>query len=151
MTKTPLRFRSGRPFPSHTPPSVTTWALKSPVELWGPQSGHHQSPPQELQEGRVLCAPVRHVDPINSRRPVPDPEVQWYDPLVHWGELQNMAAELVSCVGGVTSLPPPTSPFWAAPGRVRWAQTQPPEGAPQLQAWLQSGAPGKPNPGAIKG
>ena len=71
--RTPLGFRSGRPFLSITPLQVTLslpmWALKSPSRTMAMRG---------------------------SERSIPNPKAQGGEPLVHQGELQHMSAELRS-------------------------------------------------------
>ena len=57
----------------------------SPVPLPGPP-----------RRAGVHCTAVGPISQNNSERPIPDPKAQESDPLVHWGVVQHMAAELGS-------------------------------------------------------
>ncbi|KAK7877097.1 hypothetical protein WMY93_032177 [Mugilogobius chulae] len=110
--RTPLGLRSGGHSSRSPSPSVTGVAhvgVEVPQQNNGVPGGCTvQYPSQGLQEGRVLCTVVWPVGCHNGERPVPDPKAQGRDPLVYWGELQHMAAELWGYEQAHTRSPPHT-------------------------------------------
>ncbi|MEQ2285756.1 hypothetical protein AMECASPLE_035145 [Ameca splendens] len=84
--------------PNHASPGVTVVShegIEVPQQNSGdPGRGTIQHPGQGRQEGRVLCTTACPVGRNDSQRPVPNPKMQGYDPLIHWGKPQHKTVSL---------------------------------------------------------
>ncbi|KAK3553315.1 hypothetical protein QTP86_033831, partial [Hemibagrus guttatus] len=107
---TRVQIRGAVP-PNHAPPSITVIAhmgVEVPQQNYGvPSRSTFQHPSQGLQEGWVLHTAVRPISQNNSDTPIPGPKAQGNNPLIYWGKLQQMAAEL----GGYKQAHPSPTPL----------------------------------------
>ncbi|KAK3541584.1 hypothetical protein QTP86_033098 [Hemibagrus guttatus] len=107
---TRVQIRGAVP-PNHDPPGITVVAhmgVEVPQQNYGvPSRSTFQHPSQGLQEGWVLHTAVRPISRNNSETPIPGPKEQGNNPLVYWGKLQHVAAEL----GGYKQAHPSLTPL----------------------------------------
>ncbi|KAK5610603.1 hypothetical protein CRENBAI_002579 [Crenichthys baileyi] len=88
---------------------------KSPSRIMESPGGAQSSTPRQgCQEGRVLRTTPRPIGRNDSQRPVPNPKVQGYDPLIHWAKPQHETAEL----GGNKQTHPSPPPLPVGHSRV---------------------------------
>ncbi|KAK3515858.1 hypothetical protein QTP70_034763 [Hemibagrus guttatus] len=132
---TRVQIRGAVP-PNHDPPGITVVAhmgVEVPQQNYGvPSRSTFQHPSQGLQEGWVLHTAVRPISRNNSETPIPGPKEQGNNPLVYWGKLQHVAAEL----GGYKQAHPSLTPLTMGHSREEEGPTSLKELGSRAQAIL---------------